>query len=242
MAGTLRVPLLIAALFLLLGSFVPVQGRYHRPPGEEEYIPRKPRLLQRFVNTTPSSSSSSSTQFTSTSQLTSTSQSTSASFTTSLSSPPVTSNPPSTTDGITTAPPSTTTSDEAGGLFTFPPPKSVSTSTVSAKTATHTDVNGTPVPVLFGCFICPAGETGVILFGIPDVPSIYPPPPIPPFPGFPTIIIGSDLNPTTAPQESVTTTKTSSTSTSSTQYSHQNQRTYILGVIQDRTTGKYVTF
>ncbi|KAI1746568.1 hypothetical protein F4782DRAFT_545015 [Xylaria castorea] len=66
------------------------------------------------------------------------------------------------------------------------------------------------LPVLFGCFFCPSGESGLLLFGIPDVPGIYPPPPSSPFPGFPSVIIGNDGNLTVDADDSTTTDGTSS--------------------------------
>ena len=127
----------------------------------------------------PISSISSSSSFTSSSSITSTSPATSSISSSAQESSSQGSLPPSSTSPI-----SSTTSDELPPLTTFPPPTSVSTSTVSVTTATHTDVDGTEVPILFGCFFCPAGA-GLLLFGIPDVPGVYPPPLTPPFPEFP---------------------------------------------------------
>ncbi|RYP19193.1 hypothetical protein DL765_003508 [Monosporascus sp. GIB2] len=103
-------------------------------------------------------------------------------------------------------------------LTTFPPPTAVSISEVtSVTTDTHTNIDGTEVPVLHGCSFCPPGiDSGLILFGIPVVPGVYPPPPNPPLPGFPTITIGNDGNPTEDNGPTTTTPSTSTTSTSTT--------------------------
>ncbi|KAI1196874.1 hypothetical protein F5X97DRAFT_324970 [Nemania serpens] len=58
-------------------------------------------------------------------------------------------------------------------------------------------------------------SSGLLLFGIPDVPGVYPPPLTPPFPGFPPVTIGSDGNPTVEPEHSSTTDEPSSTTTTS---------------------------
>ncbi|KAK5632914.1 hypothetical protein RRF57_008628 [Xylaria bambusicola] len=132
-------------------------------------------------SSTPSSFITTSSSFTPGSSFPSTS-----SVTPSTSSPAQESSPQSSVPPSSTPLTSSTTSEGLPPLTTFPPPTSVSTSTVSVTTATHTDVNGTEVPILFGCFFCPAGLAGLLLFGIPDVPGVYPPPLTPPFPGFPT--------------------------------------------------------
>ncbi|RYO92304.1 hypothetical protein DL762_001753 [Monosporascus cannonballus] len=118
----------------------------------------------------------------------------------------------------TTSSSTTSSTDAPPPLTTFPPPTAVSTSEVtSVTTNTHTNIDGTEVPVLHGCSFCPSGsDSGLILFGIPDVPGVYPPPPNPPLPGFPTITIGNDGNPTEDDGPTTTTSSTSTTSTSTT--------------------------
>ncbi|RYP77401.1 hypothetical protein DL771_001196 [Monosporascus sp. 5C6A] len=120
------------------------------------------------------------------------------------STPSISSTSSSTTTSTNTPPP----------LITFPPPTAVSISEVaSVTTDTHTNIDGTEVPVLHGCFFCPPGsDSGLVLFGIPVVPGVYPPPPTPPVPGFPTITIGNGGNPTE--DDGPTTTASSSSTTS----------------------------
>ncbi|RYP57836.1 hypothetical protein DL769_009244 [Monosporascus sp. CRB-8-3] len=163
-----------------------------------EYVraPREYTLLPRFTNSTTSSSFSS----TSSSSISASSSLTSISTILSTSS--------------TTTPPT----DTPPPLTTFPPPTAVSTSEVtSVTTNTHTNIDGTEVPVLHGCSFCPPGnDVGLVLFGIPNVPGVYPPPPDPPLPGFPTITIGNDGNPTEDDGPTTTTSSTSTMSTSTT--------------------------